>query len=413
MAIHIIAIHRLVATLVSLHHSPVQAYSGKNALGTRIRQNLRVHFNVGAGSSAPAYGAGCYGSIRSELEFVAEQALQRMIIHEKHDDVRGRAADLIPHASAINGHKQRRTPTMPSAASCQSAAVAAAEYEGKLHVSWDDGDTFCRIQQVLGNALIRRLHDPVENAGVKLMIAYRLHLERGNLEAIEIVKSGKIGDPRIFTSVFSQQVKKGNSRLKKDVGGGALYDMGTYCINAARYLFGADPVEVFGWNMGSDATRFNEVREMTSGMMRFSGDRIATFTSSFGATDRSVFEVIGTKGVVKMDPAYEMVEDLKTEITVNNKTVKKTYKKRDQFAPELIYFSDCILKNKEPQPSGREGLADVRVIEALIKSATSNRPVEISPADMRRRPSIEREISRPPVAKPPALINAAAPGAGN
>ena len=93
--------------------------------------------------------------------------------------------------------------------------------------------------------------------------------------------------------------------------------------------------------------------EMTTGVMKFRGDRIATFTSSFGATDRSVFEVIGTKGVVKMDPAYEMVEALETGITVGEKANKKTYGKRDQFAPELVYFSDCVLQNRRPEPSSR------------------------------------------------------------
>src|ERR1700730_11045917 len=115
-----------------------------------------------------------------------------------------------------------------------------------------------------------------KEAGVKLMIAYRLHFERGNLEAVEIVNSGKIGNPRIFTSIFSQQVKPGNSRLKKDVGRGALYDMGVYCINAARYLFKAEPQQVFAWNLSSKDPRFKEVREMTGGMLRFPGDRIAS-----------------------------------------------------------------------------------------------------------------------------------------
>jgi predicted dehydrogenase len=59
-----------------------------------------------------------------------------------------------------------------------------------------------------------------EKAHVKLMIAYRLHFERGNLQAIELINSGKIGEPRILISVFSQQVKPGNSRLKADIGGG-------------------------------------------------------------------------------------------------------------------------------------------------------------------------------------------------
>jgi predicted dehydrogenase len=149
-----------------------------------------------------------------------------------------------------------------------------------------------------------------EKAKVKLMIAYRLHFELGNLQAIQVVNSGKIGEPRIFTSSFSQQVRPGNSRLKKDLGGGPLYDLGVYRINAARYLFRAEPEQVFAWHSGGDGDHFREVPATTTAMLQFPGDRVASFTCSFGAADRSVFEVIGTKGVVRMDPAYEMVEAL-------------------------------------------------------------------------------------------------------
>ena len=232
-----------------------------------------------------------------------------------------------------------------------------------------------------------------EDGHAKLMIGYRLHLDHGNLQAIDVVNSGKIGEPRIFTSVFSQQVKPGNSRLKRDVGGGALYDMGVYCINAARYLFRAEPLEVFAWNSSSNDKRFTEVPEMTSAVLKFPDERIASFTSSFGAAARSVFEVIGTKGVLRMDPAYEMAEAIKFEITTGGRTIRKTFKKSDQFAPELVYFSNCILNNKEPQPSGREGLADVRIIRALIESAETNRPVSIPQISVKRRPDASQEIS--------------------
>jgi predicted dehydrogenase len=248
-------------------------------------------------------------------------------------------------------------------------------------------------------------------AKVKLMIAYRLHFERGNLQAVEVVNSGKIGEPRIFTSVFSQQVKAGNSRLKKNIGGGALYDMGVYCINAARYLFRDEPEEVFAWNASANDRRFTEVPEMTSALLRFPKDRIASFTTSFGAADRSVFEVIGTKGVLQMDPAYEMSGDLKIQLTVGGRTTRKAFKKRDQFAPELVYFSDCILENKQPEPSGREGLADVRIIRALLESAETNRPVSLSQLAKKQRPDRSQEISKAPVARPPQLVRAAAPGA--
>jgi predicted dehydrogenase len=206
-------------------------------------------------------------------------------------------------------------------------------------------------------------------------------------------------------------VKAGNSRLKSDVGGGPIYDLGVYCINAARYLFRSEPEEVFAWNRSSSDKRFQEVPEMTSGLMKFPNDRIASFTCSFGAADRSVYETVGTKGVLKMDPAYEMVEALKSEITIGGRVQKKVFKKRDQFAPELVYFSDCILNNKQPEPSGQEGLADVRVIRALLESAETNRPVSLPQMKITRRPDSSQEISKKPVAKPPELVKAAAPGA--
>jgi glucose-fructose oxidoreductase len=250
-----------------------------------------------------------------------------------------------------------------------------------------------------------------ESACVKLMIAYRLHFERGNLDAIKIVNSGKVGVPRIFSSVFSQQVSEDNSRLKKNIGGGAIYDMGIYCINAARYLFKGEPHEVFAWSDTGKDKRFREVPEMTTGLMRFPGDRIAHFTTSFGAAARSVFEVVGTKGVLRMDPAYELAEPLKTEVTIGERTTKSVVSKRDQFAPELVYFSDCILKNKDPEPSGQEGLADIRIINALLESAKSGRPVTVAQTRITRRPDSKQEIFREPVNSPPQLVNAEAPGA--
>jgi predicted dehydrogenase len=250
-----------------------------------------------------------------------------------------------------------------------------------------------------------------EKAGVKLMIAYRLHFERGNLQVVEWVKSGKIGEPKVFSSVFSQQVKAGNSRLDGELAGGPLYDMGVYCINAARYLFRAEPEEVMAWNSGYDEKRFREVPATTTAVMRFPNEQIATFSCSFGAADRSSFEVLGTKGLVKMDPAYEMAGTLRAELVTGQRVTKRTFPKRDQFAPELIYFSDCILNDKKPEPSGREGLADVRIIQAILESAESNRPIEVRQTEIAARPTLKQEIARPARAKAPRMVNAEPPAA--
>ena len=250
--------------------------------------------------------------------------------------------------------------------------------------------------------------EAAEKNSVKLMTAYRLHFEEANMKAVEIVESGKLGDVRAFNSVFTMQVKPPDIRLEKELGGGTLFDIGIYCINAARYIFRAEPEEVFAFCANNGEERFKGIDEMTSVAMRFPGERVASFVTSFGAADISSYQVIGTEGDLRVDPAYEFASELKHHLTIKGKAREKTFKKRDQFAPELIHFSDCVLSNKEPEPSGEEGLADVRVIQALYRSAEVGTPIRLGTFERDQRPSMEQEMEKPPV-KEPELVKAASP----
>jgi predicted dehydrogenase len=238
---------------------------------------------------------------------------------------------------------------------------------------------------------------------VKLMIAYRLHFEEANLKAIEVVKSGKLGAPRYFNSVFGLDVKEGNIRTQADLGGGTLYDLGVYCINAARNLFQNEPEEVFAYSGARSDRRFKEIDEMTSALLRFPGERLGTFTSSFGSADVASYDVIGTEGKLRLDPAYEYAMPLKLFVTIDGKTSARTFPRRDQFAPQLLYFSDCIRKNIEPEPSGEEGLADVRIVRALYRASEIGKPVKLKSMRIRKRPTMKQEKHRPPVAKPQVI----------
>jgi predicted dehydrogenase len=247
-----------------------------------------------------------------------------------------------------------------------------------------------------------------ENA-VKLMVAYRLHFERANLEAVEIARSGRIGEPRLFTSTFAMTVVPDNIRVKRALGGGVLYDIGVYCINAARALFRDEPNEVHATAAGA----IGDVEESVSAVLRFSSERLASFTCSFGATKVSEYRLVGTKGELAVDPAYEYAKPLEHRLSLEGNLVsERRFAKRDQFAPELLYFSDCVLQNRDPEPSAEEGLADVRVIRALYQSIESGQPVELAPFERRERPSLEQEIRRPPIEKP-QVIHAQAPSGGN
>jgi predicted dehydrogenase len=245
-----------------------------------------------------------------------------------------------------------------------------------------------------------------EDHRVKLMVGYRLHFEEANLKAIDVVQSGKLGDPRLFDSVFTMTVKEGDIRLNpRELGGGTLYDIGIYCINAVRNLFGAEPMEVVAFSANGGDQRFLQCEETTSAILRFPGrERLASFTCSFGAVDVSSYRVVGSRGELLMDPAYEYAAELKQRVTINGRSRERTFAKRDQFAPELISFSDCILTGAAAEPSGWEGLADVRVIRALYHSADTGQPVTLEPFSKTDVPSSEQEIRRPPVRKPD-LVN--------
>ena len=287
---------------------------------------------------------------------------------------------------------------LPNHLHCEYAERAA---RAGVHV-------LCEKPMALDEAQCERMAAAARAAGVKLMIAYRLHFERANLEAIETARSGRIGEPRLFNSTFVTPVVPGNVRVRRETGGGVLWDIGIYCINAARGLFRDEPIEVGATAIG----RADEVEESVSAWLRFPDGRLASFTASFGAAKVSAYRIAGTKGDLAVDPAYEYAKPLKHRLTIDGEMRERRFAKRDQFAPELLYFSDCVLQNRDPEPSAEEGLADVRTIRALYASAASGRPVALQPYERRERQSLEQEIRRPPIEKPQVVRAQAPSGAG-
>jgi predicted dehydrogenase len=248
---------------------------------------------------------------------------------------------------------------------------------------------------------------------VKLMLAYRLHFEEANMRAVEEARSGRLGDVRLFSSVFTMDVREGDIRLQAATGGGTLYDIGIYCINAARYLFQAEPCEVLARTESRQGdARFDEVDEMASVMLRFPGERIASFVTSFGTKSTDSYQVMGTKGWLRMEPCYGYTSALGFDITTNGGTERREFEARDQFAPQLVHFSDCILHDQDPEPDGYEGLADVRIIEAAYRSAAEGRPIRMGPFPPQRRPTLAQEMQRPPVEPEPEQVRAQGPRAG-
>jgi predicted dehydrogenase len=241
---------------------------------------------------------------------------------------------------------------------------------------------------------------------VRLMVAYRLHFEPLTLDAIEVVRSGRIGEPRFFTSAFSFHVRSENVRgLGFSKGGGTLYDIGVYCINAARNLFRSEPTEVAALSVNSGGAHLSAIDATTAAILRFGNDRVASFVTSFDAKGVSSYHIVGTQGDLRVDPAYEYAHGLAYELTIDGKTERKTLGRHEQFAGQLLAFSEYVLTGREPEPSGVEGMQDVRIIEALLESTKNGRAIQIPEMPADRYPTAVQRLVRPPASRPP-LVNA-------
>lgn len=112
-------------------------------------------------------------------------------------------------------------------------------------------------------------------------------------------------------------------------------------------------------------------------ILHFPGGRLAVFTCSIGASHASSCDVIGSIGRLHREPAYPLAEGMKLTVTTQDRTRTRNFPKSDQFAPQLVYFADCILQNRTPEPSGIEGLNDVGILRALHQPAKSGHIVRL------------------------------------
>jgi predicted dehydrogenase len=234
----------------------------------------------------------------------------------------------------------------------------------------------CEIPLAVTSDECRQIIEACRGSNVRLMPAYRLHFETLSTEVLARVRRGDIGDPKMFTSTVSLYIRHKGPRTGRSAGGGTLIDLGIYCINAARLLFGQAPTRVVASSIASSAPQ-SEGHETTAAVLQFGGDRLATFTASFSMADVSSYLVVGTKGSIEMEPAYAASEALAYTVTIGDRDQRKQGARIEQFAGELNYFSDCILKGREPSPSGEEGALDVGIIEALYESARTGDAVDV------------------------------------
>jgi predicted dehydrogenase len=215
----------------------------------------------------------------------------------------------------------------------------------------------------------------------KLMIGYRCHFEPFNLEAMRLARSGVAGKIRyVRTEHGFTQGDPSKWRLKRALsGGGSLMDMGVYSLQAARYMTGEEPIAVTARESTDRSDpRFREVEDMIEWTLEFPSGAIAGCQSMYSANQNHVL-LMGDKGRIELEPA--------TRYTGNHIWTGKDGREREltpppgpratQFAGQLDHLADCIVAGREPIVSGEEGLRDMRIVEAIYRSAREGRTIRL------------------------------------
>ncbi|GGG56251.1 Gfo/Idh/MocA family protein [Hymenobacter glacieicola] len=224
-----------------------------------------------------------------------------------------------------------------------------------------------------------------KKANKKLMIAYRIQYEPYNRQVKEMVRGNKFGKPKYIEAQNSQSsANPDHWRHKKDLaGGGALPDIGLYCLNTSRFVLGTEPTEVFAYSHSTPGNPlFKEVEEAMSWQMRFPEGVIVNCITHYNTHDSRFYRVNTERGWLHLDNAYAYTgQQLQTSHAEGPAKMKTqvVLSEKNQFAAEMDHFSECVLENKEPHTPGEEGLQDQRIMEAIYQSAREGRPVKLQP----------------------------------
>jgi len=220
----------------------------------------------------------------------------------------------------------------------------------------------------------RALVETCESAGVDLMVAYRMHTEPAVRRARELVEAGYVGEPMEVRGDMSQRLldrinpDPDQWRLDEELaGGGALFDIGIYPLNTARFLLDADPVAVTGRTASTHAA-FDDVDETVTFTLEFPDDVYAACYASHNARQSSAITVTGTEGQVRVEPAFFQDQTRELHVSRGDGRASVELSRVDQMREEFDYFADRVRGDAAIHPDGEHGLVDVVTMEAVYEA---------------------------------------------
>ncbi len=212
-----------------------------------------------------------------------------------------------------------------------------------------------------------------------LLVAYRLRYEPHTIEMIRMTREREFGPAKaLFCEAGFNIGDPTQWRLNKAMaGGGSMMDIGIYAVNAARYLSGENPAEIFAYEFTDRSDpRFKEVEDTVAFQMRFPSGLVASCLSSYG-TSLNKFLVHAQRGSYEMSPAWNS-GGLRLTVLRGRTPQVRDLPQIDHFAAMMDHLAECAATGTTPLTPGEDGRHDMRVIEAIYESVRTNRPVHLT-----------------------------------
>jgi predicted dehydrogenase len=203
-------------------------------------------------------------------------------------------------------------------------------------------------------------------------LMYRHHPQTRKVK--ELVDSGSLGSVQVIKGAFTFNLqRKGDVRLIPELGGGGLWDVGSYPISYARMISGTEPEEVFGWQVLSESG----VDVIFAGQMKFPNGILAQFDCGFHSPERKYMEIIGSEGSLYVPQPFSPRTDERLEIRRGEKAETIMIRGEELYKGEVEDMADAALNGEAPRVSLQDSRGTVSTVTALLESARTGRPVRL------------------------------------
>ena len=214
--------------------------------------------------------------------------------------------------------------------------------------------------------------------GVILMEAFMYRFHPQTILAKKIVDSGKIGQIKLIRSGFSFLFPEGllskDIRGKKEYGGGSLFDLGCYCVNISRYIMEEEPVEVYAI---ADIHPSFGIDLSMEAILSFHQNKRSMIDCSFKRTSNQFYEVVGTKGTVRVPVAFTPGKNPRVLVRKGRKVKICKVECVDQYELEIEHFEKSVRENKAPFLSSQDSIGNARVLDDLFISIKTGKTVKL------------------------------------